>query len=264
MIHTCAVAVFFASPSMLKLWRRCHRAYRFKYVDKVPAIPRPWLSFGSSVHAALREIFNAGPAKRTVELFERHLGANWDRRGYTSEDEEARYRERAVATIRRYAAEEEDFATAPRPRLLEFAVEQKIDDVVLRGRLDRVDDTPDGLVVIDYKTGKAPAPEQARGDEAFTMYAMLVHARFKDAPARLEWRFVETGERVVTAREPEAFGRVRENVLREVGAIRAETAFEPSPAAWCRFCDYLDRCPEGLAITEAAHNGSGAGDDQEE
>lgn len=232
---------------MLKLWRRCHLAYRFKYVDRVPAIPRPWLSFGQSVHAALREIFNAGPAKRTVGLFERYLDANWDRRGYAGAQEEAHYRDRALATIRRYATEEDDFSTAPRPRLLEFNVEQKIEDVVLRGRVDRVDDTDEGLVVIDYKTGRPPAAEQARGDEAFTMYAMLIASRFREPPKQLEWRFVETGDRVVTAREPEAFGRVRDNVLTEVAAIRAETAFDPSPGAWCRFCDYLDRCAEGRA-----------------
>jgi putative RecB family exonuclease len=254
------VTVFFASPSMLKVWRRCRLAYRFKYVDRVPAIPRPWLSFGSSVHAALREIFNAGPAKRTVDLFEHYLDTNWDRRGYVNDEEEARYRERALTTIRRYAKDEEDFTTAPRPRLLEFNVEQKIDDVVLRGRVDRVDDTDEGLVVIDYKTGRPPPAEQARGDEAFTMYAMLVHARFKQAPKQLEWRFVETGDRVVTAREPAAFGRVRDNVLAEVAAIRAEVSFEPSPGAWCRFCDYLDRCPEG----RAAAGDDGAQPDQED
>lgn len=241
------MGVFFVSPSMLKVWRRCRLQYRFKYVDRVPAIQRPWLSFGQSVHAALREIFNAGPSKRTVELFEHYLETNWDRRGYAGEEEETRYRERAVATIRRYAKDEDDFTQAPRPRLLEFNVEQKIDDVVLRGRVDRVDDTPDGLVVIDYKTGKSSPPEHARGDEAFTMYAMLIASRFKAPPKQLEWRFVETGDRVVTAREPDAFDRVRQNVLAEVSAIRAETAFEPSPGAACRFCDYLDRCPEGRA-----------------
>ena len=250
------MAVFFASPSLLKLWRRCRLAYRFKYVDRVAAIPRPWLSYGQSVHAALREIFNAGPSKRTIQLFEHHLDVNWERKGYAGEGEETRYRERALATIRRYAAEEDDFTTAPRPRLLEFAVEQKIDDVVLRGRLDRMDDTDEGLVVIDYKTGKAPPAEQARGDEAFTMYAMLVASRFGRPPIRLEWRFVESGERVVTAREPEAFGRVRDDVLSEVALIRAETAFDPSPGGWCRRCDFLDRCPEGQAAAERTQEGA--------
>lgn len=247
MIHTCPVGVFFVSPTMLKLWRRCRRAYRFKYVDRIPGIPRPWLSYGQSIHAALRDVFNAGPARRTLELFERSLWANWDRRGYSGDEEEGRYRERALATIRRYAADEPDFATAPRPKLLEFGVEQRIGDVVLRGRLDRVDEGDDGLVVIDYKTGRPTPPEQARGDEAFTMYAMLVHTRFKRAPARLEWRFVETGDRVVTAREPDAFGRVRDAVLGAVAAMRAEEAFPPSPGTWCGYCDYRDRCPEGAA-----------------
>lgn len=244
--------MFFASPSKLGTWKQCPRRYRFRYIEKLPTIPRPWFAFGASVHAALKEIFNIRPENRSVELLEKFLETNWVRKGYASAEEEAEYRERAVGALRRYAAEEPDFATAPRPKVLEFTVEAKIGDVVLMGKVDRIDDTPDGLVVIDYKTGRSRPPEEARGDTAFTMYAMLVAHRFKRAPKALEWRYVETGDRVVTQREPEAFERVRAEVLAEVARIREEVEFPPSPGPGCVFCDYLDRCPEGRAAVPPA------------
>lgn len=244
--------MFFASPSKLGVWRQCPRRYRFRYIERLPTIPRPWFSFGGSVHAALKEIFNVRPENRSIEMLERFLAQSWERKGYSSAEEEAEYRERAVTALRRYAAEEPDFKTAPRPRALEFMVEAKFDDVVLMGKVDRIDDSPDGLVVIDYKTGRSRPPEKARGDTAFTMYAMLVYHRFKVAPAALEWRYVETGDRVVTQREPEAFDRVRAEVLAEVARIRAEAEFPPTPGPWCALCDYLERCPEGRAAARAA------------
>ena len=58
---------------------------------------------------------------------------------------------------------------------VELTLEARLGDVRLRGILDRLDRTPDGeLVVIDYKTGRAPSPayEQARL-AGVQLYALL-------------------------------------------------------------------------------------------
>jgi len=107
-----------------------------------------------------------------------------------------------------------------------------------------------GLVVTDYKTGRPRAPERAQADQAFTMYALLVQTRFKQAPARLIWDFVETGDRVVTARAPEALDRARADVMQLVAQVRADEDYPASPGPLCGLCDYIERCPEGQAVRE--------------
>ena len=240
------MAVFFASPTKLAVWRQCRRRYRFRYVDHVPAKPRPWLSFGQSLHAALKELFDTRPENRKWARAERSYRSNWVRKGYADAAEERTYYERGIAALRRVFASED--IRSPRPRALEFTVQAKIDDVVLCGKVDRVDDSHEGMVVTDYKTGRPRAPERAQADQAFTMYALLVQARFKRAPARLVWDFVETGDRVVTARAPEALDRARDDVLTLVAQVRADEEFPASPGPMCGLCDYLEHCPEGQAV----------------
>lgn len=244
------MTVFYASPTRLALWRQCRRRYKFRYLDGLPTRDWPWLSFGQSVHAALKEFFDLGPETRTWERLERSFRRNWVRKGYAGEEEERAYFERGLAALRR-VFESED-ARAPRPRLLEFSVQELVGDVVLCGKMDRVDDTPEGLVLTDYKTGRPRAPEEAQADQAFTMYALLLRARFKRPPVRLVWDFVETGDRVVTARAPEALDRAKEDLLRLVAEVRAATEFPPSPGPLCATCDFLERCPEGARAVGGA------------
>jgi putative RecB family exonuclease len=238
--------MFFASPTKLSTWRQCRRRYRYRYVDHLPAKPRPWLSFGQSLHATLKDVFDARPENRKLARAERSYRGNWVRKGYQGVEEERSYFERGVAALRRIFAS--DDIRSPRPRALEFNVQAKIDDVVLCGKVDRVDDGSEGLVVTDYKTGRPRAPERAQADHAFTMYALLVRARFKQPPAQLIWDFVETGDRVVTARAPEALDRARADVLALVAQVRADQEYPASPGQMCGWCDYLEHCPEGQAV----------------
>src|SRR5207245_1712267 len=57
-------------------------------------------------------------------------------------------------------------------------------DVVLGGKIDRIDRQPDGgLVVLDYKTGKPPqrraSEDLARDDLQLAAYAVLVTKKFR-------------------------------------------------------------------------------------
>jgi putative RecB family exonuclease len=237
--------MFFASPTKLATWRQCRRRYRYRYIDHLPAKPRPWLSFGQSLHATLKDLFDTRPENRKWAGAERSYRRNWVRKGYAGAEEERSYFERGIAALQRIFAS--DDISSPRPRAVEFNVQAKIDDVVLCGKVDRVDDSLDGMVITDYKTGRPRAPERAQADQAFTMYALLVQARFKQAPARLVWDFVETGDKVTTARAPEALSRAQTDVLALVAQVRADDEYPASPGPLCGLCDYLERCPEGQA-----------------
>ncbi|MEQ7872809.1 double-strand break repair protein AddB [Sphingomonas sp. ASV193] len=56
-----------------------------------------------------------------------------------------------------------DLAEGRRPLLAEVEGQSEIDGVTLLGRVDRIDRLPDGrLAIVDYKTGKPPAPKAVR------------------------------------------------------------------------------------------------------
>ncbi|MCA1832798.1 MAG: PD-(D/E)XK nuclease family protein [Actinobacteria bacterium] len=244
--------VFHASPSKITLFLDCPRRYKYRYIDNLPTLPRPWFSFGASVHMALKELFDLEPGDRTWEVLEGSLRRNWIREGYATKDEEKSYGERALRGLKTFFEKDREVQTIATPRLSEFTIQLKFDDVVLNGKVDRVDQTEAGFVVTDYKTGEPRAPEWAATDLAFTIYALLVRGRLHAAPAKLVWNFVENATRVETNREPDALDRALADVLGIVADIRAEKEFEPRPGHGCRFCDYLGHCEDGAAFVRQA------------
>jgi RecB family exonuclease len=74
----------------------------------------------------------------------------------------------------------------------------KLEDVVVTGSMDRVDEAPDGAVLVDYKTTEVEDPEkadrEARESLQLQVYALAHRELTGRAPARLELRYVLTGE----------------------------------------------------------------------
>src|SRR6266545_4566577 len=120
-------------------------------------------------------------------------------------------------------------------------------DVVLKGRLDRVDtDAEGGLEVVDYKTGRRPSSQEAAdADSALTIYAALSRRRLHRPVHGLVLDYVVAGTQVRTERPPEVLAEQLEEVLETASRLRADRAFTPRTGPWCSSCDLLGACPEG-------------------
>ena len=79
-------------------------------------------------------------------------------------------------------------------------LEAPVGDVTLRGIIDRLElDDDGGLVVTDYKTGKAPHPNYERKSlSGVNFYAFLCHSVFGRIPAAIRLVYLRSGE-VITA-----------------------------------------------------------------
>jgi putative RecB family exonuclease len=238
--------VTFVSPSALERYRHCPRLYRFLYVDGLWRLSRssPQQAFGTSVHAALREFFRLPVGRRNrrilLELFRRL----WVREGFRNKEEQARERERGAEVLRAWYGRAD---TTVVPHATELGLQATYGEIVLKGRLDRVDADPSGgLVVVDYKTGRrAVSQETADADEALTIYAALAERRLGRPVTRLVLDYVVAGERVATERPPAVLRERLDEVLATAHALRADREFTPRPGPWCAGCDLLRRCPEG-------------------
>ena len=94
---------------------------------------------------------------------------------------------------------------------MELGVETMVDGMRLRGIIDRLDLAPDGsLIVVDYKTGRAPSERFERGSMGGVQtYALLCESVLGRAPAEV---------RLLYLRQPVAISTV---------AVRAD---HPRPA----------------------------------
>jgi putative RecB family exonuclease len=128
--------------------------------------------------------------------------------------------------------------------------------IELRGIIDRLDRCDDGrFVLTDYKTGRSPHPDRARGRLAGVLfYAHLCESVIGVRPS--EVRLVYIGDEVVVVEEPT--DQSMRGLLQRTGAVwaaieRACTTgdFRPSPSPLCKSCAFQSHCP-AFATSRAA------------
>ncbi len=247
------------TPTRLLTWLDCPRRYRFTYLDR-PAPPKgpPWAhtGLGTSVHTALASWWRLPLRDRTPERGARLLREGWVREGYRDEAQSAQVRDRATAWVRDYLAGMDPRAE---PLGVERTVSALTSALVLSGRVDRIDERPDGtVVVVDYKTGRRPpSDDDARGSLALGVYAVAAARTLRRPCAVVELHHLPTGTVAAAGHTPEGLARKvaeAESIARESRAAdeahaRGDTdaAFPARPSSLCSWCDYRPACPQGRA-----------------
>ena len=221
--------LFACTPSRLTTWLDCPRRYRMTYVDR-PAPPKgpPWAhnTVGAAVHLALARWWDLPLSRRTPEAARALVAQAWQPEGFADDAQADRWRGRAGEMAARYV---EGLDPEDEPRGVERTVAFPSARLAVSGRVDRVDQRGDEVVVVDYKTGRsALTQDDARGSLALALYALACRRTFhtEDSLAR-------------------HLGRA-EAVAAEATAA-AETGDYPArPSALCGWCDVARHCPEGL------------------
>jgi ATP-dependent helicase/nuclease subunit B len=105
------------------------------------------------------------------------------------------------------------------------------EDILLKGRIDRVDVVPDGFALIDYKSGAAPSKRDIENglDLQFPIYTIGAEARIPEiaGAACAAWHYyrVTPAFKVSGIRKPDAIAQVRATIEPRIGehvdAIRA-------------------------------------------
>src|SRR4051812_20368916 len=156
--------LFPATPSKLACFSDCPRRYRYQYVDR-PTPPKgpAWAhnSVGAAVHAALRAWWELPIGRRTAGAARQLLYAAWSPAGFRDDEQADRWRARAAGWITDYVT---GLDPTDEPVGTERQVSTTTETLAITGRVDRIDQRGDELVVVDYKTGRSPCTDdEARG-----------------------------------------------------------------------------------------------------
>lgn len=243
------------SPSKVTSFRDCALAFRFNSIEHLPDLPTIWTVKGTLVHRVLERLFWSYPrGRRSPAAARAELDACWDELGADPEftglgltpDQADAFRADAAHLVDNYfALEDPDEVT---PVGVELTLETKVGDMRLRGIIDRLDLTPQGeLVVIDYKTGRAPGPayEQAKLIGVH-IYALLCQEVLGRRPVQV--RLLHLKEPTVITAEPseQALRGQRLKAVAVWSAIERacrDEDFRPRVSPLCGFCRFRDFCP---------------------
>jgi putative RecB family exonuclease len=260
------------SPSKVSSFTNCALAFRFTNIDRLPEPPSMPAVKGTTVHRALELLFESEPQARTVDrareclqLALAEMAEDPDYVGLSLDPTaaEAFARDAAVMVERYFTLEDPASVEAVG---LEMMLTADLGEVTARGIIDRLERDADGqLVVTDYKTGRAPGPDQhgARmGGVHF--YSMLCEHVLGERPARVQLVYLGREPQIISTPTSEQSNRGTERKVRAVwSAIEraCETEdFRPRPGALCRWCSFQAYCPSfGGDPSQAAVQLGGAG-----
>ncbi|MDO8669854.1 MAG: PD-(D/E)XK nuclease family protein [Dehalococcoidia bacterium] len=237
------------SPFRLNMFRQCRRKYKFHYLDGLQrqyGKPQPHFTMGNHVHWSLNIFLRSTtPArKRTMEHLESLLRDRWvlDRSGFADRGQERDYWQKALRQLRGFFATQDVFAV---PKMTEATHKAALTpDLRLMGKIDRVDQAEDGLVVIDYKTGRRPMAVDLL---QLRTYALILQKRFGQPVVSARYLFLESGGVAEIRPEESDLGEAEEELIACGREIRGEQEFLAAPNRLCSYCDFLEICPEGIA-----------------
>jgi putative RecB family exonuclease len=254
------------SPSKVSSFKDCALAFRFSAIDHLPEAPSPAATKGTLVHLALEYLFDREAPDRTldhaVEDLARAIAVMRDDADFTGleldEEAEASFFADADRLVRKYFEIEDPAAIHPVG--LELKLEAQVDDIRVRGIIDRLElDANGGLVVTDYKTGKSPHANHQQGRlGGVSFYALLCQELFGVLPAQVKLIYLGDGLTITTEPSEQSI-RALKNKLRALWSAIATACeredFRPRPGPLCNWCSFQAYCPAqggDLALVAAA------------
>ena len=234
------------SFSRVDTYQSCPLRFRFGYVDGLPSVPAPALSWGSSIHAALETWWDQKlPEPPPVDVLLDALYQHWDDEGFVGmeRDEKVRWYRHAQEILRRHHAR---FATSYEPAVVtEQWFELDLGDMItVVGSIDHVARTPaGGIGIVDWKTNRrAKTRRHVAGSMQLAIYALAARQLWGHDPEWVALDFVVPGVRVTVDRAEIDVDAAVAGIHQVAAKIRAE-AFEPTPSALCNWCDWRTECP---------------------
>jgi DNA helicase-2/ATP-dependent DNA helicase PcrA len=228
-------------------YQTCPLKYQFIHILRIPLRQHHSVVYGNALHNAVEFYLRRRAAGNFTSLEDFLLAFDnaWRNEGFLTREHEEQRRRAGVAALTRFYHEEEASGQKPTDVEREFGFTLGLDRV--RGRFDRVDETPDGLVIVDYKssdvTEQKKADQRARESLQLKIYALAQHEMTGRLPARLELRFLESG--LVGRHTPTVLdlAKAREAIADAARGIRRRE-FEATPEYQaCRYCPYNQICP---------------------
>lgn len=239
------------SPTTAGDFKNCPQLFKFRAVDRLPEAVSLAAARGSLVHAALEHLFGERPHERTPQRADEILVSLWHDLRHAGEErpdgrEDDRWIEAGRKLLTNYFKLEDPRAFDANQ--LEWRVEYELEDIHLRGVIDRLEIGDDGSwSLTDYKTGRVPG--ESRELAAFfglRFYALMCWRAFGVLPREI--RLVYLSDPAVLTLNPHE--RMLVAFERQIGALatairrallRDDWRARPSP--FCMSCPHQVRCP---------------------
>ena len=260
------------SYSALETFRRCALNYKYSSVLKIPVPPSQALVVGDSVHRALQTIFSIikerqgqkqstlfkeGASPKTVGemMSEGEVIKFFDSIWRTEWFFDKTARDEAYKNARNYLCRYFEIIKNQiiYPEHLEWSWKATLGDFVMRGKIDRVDRMPGGVMLIDYKTNEGGVAKNIKKTEMrkqLFLYQLIWQKMSVEPVVGLQFIFLSDDDNPMAEPflgEAEDLKKFEADVVsqcQEILEAFAADKFKPTTSkAICDYCEFKEICP---------------------
>ena len=245
------------SFTQLRAFENCPYQYRYSMVLRIPVKGKPSLSFGKTMHLTLQRLLQqvltargniqsdllgenkpaAGPDfEQLKKIYEEAFIRDW----YPDKATLQKYYDGGLKSLKIFF---DNFQKEqPQVKFLEYPFSLKITpEIWLKGSIDRVDETPEGLRLIDYKTGAGKAELKSDDKEQLLIYQLAAQTLLRQPVKELVFDYLEEGREVAFLGKEKEIEKIKEKIIKVVDEIK-QGDFSPKPGELCKFCDFNYIC----------------------
>lgn len=244
------------SSTRIKSLLTCPRQFRYAYLDEIPALPSLPLVFGQVIHDVIHRTHDRAlergeslEADFALAEFARLWPEALSQHGplpNATASEQPDYPALAQTMLAGYVSGP---LSRQEPLVLEVAFELEWHGHQVCGIIDRIDQTDQGLVIIDYKSGKKkPSPRELEADLQLTIYAWAAELLLEEPVVEVIYYFLRQQLPLPTCRTDSDFRQLEDVTLPRVVETITRGDYPPHYGYWCRFCDYRELCAAEDAV----------------
>ena len=232
------------SASAVQTYEICPLQFKLDREWRIPGEVPAAMQYGGTMHRVLRAYYESVKQDRPLteeallDMFRADLASAKIQDGFQHE----LYLQQGTEQLKEFLAV---CGRGEVPEVLhtEEFFDMKIGSTTVAGRIDRIDQSPGGRVVItDYKTGKPLSQEDADESLQLSIYALAAREKWGYRADHLAFYNLSENTAVFTQRSEIQLQEARAKV-EEVAQNIAERKFDPRPSFNCRFCAYRLLCP---------------------
>jgi putative RecB family exonuclease len=237
--------VYPISATKLRTYQRCPYAYYLKYERRVESSEfYGSAALGSALHQALAESYRDWHYREALP--DRHWFDHcWNRSSKDLNVGQVREgRQILESYYDRFVANE---SVVRQPLAVEGKIQAQLQvgdlEFSITGRYDRIDFLPDGLELIDYKSGRdVDLPATGDLDLQIGLYYIALEQTYSQSLKYLSLLYLRTGEKIRFSASRRHKKQALEVISDLAVRLRQDEAWVPTPGKGCDRCSYSRYC----------------------
>jgi DNA helicase-2/ATP-dependent DNA helicase PcrA len=232
------------SASAVQRYETCPLQFKLEREWRIPSEVPGAMQYGAAMHLVLKSYYESVRAgrelseDRLIELFQIDIHNAGIQDHYQLE----LYERQGISQLKAFL-EACRVGAVPEVAHVEEWFDVRVGGTLITGRIDRMDRSPDGRIVItDYKTGKPRSQEDADESLQLSIYALAAREKWGYQIDRLAFYNLDGNSSMVTVRSDLQLLEARLKV-ESVAEQIASGDFRAKPGFHCSFCAYRNLCP---------------------